>query len=95
VCRTAALAKLDASGGGGTSVRTDFRVGGEPHRLIAAFIERAKENRFRGSFSRKALDKDSSFKLEKTRLLAAPVKRADCRSDRPFAAAPGTHAGRL
>jgi hypothetical protein len=44
VCRTAALAKLDASGGGGNSVRTDFRVGGEPHRLIAAFIERA-ENR--------------------------------------------------
>jgi len=66
VCRTAALAKLDASGGGGTSVRTDFRVGGEPHRsrrsLIAAFIERA-ENRFRGSFSRKALE----FQLEKTR----------------------------
>jgi hypothetical protein len=90
VCRTAALAKLDASGGGGTSVRTDFRVGGEPHRLIAAFIERA-ENRFRGSFSRKALE----FQLEKTRDWRLAVKRADCRSDRPFAAAPGTHAGRL
>jgi hypothetical protein len=95
VCRTAALAKLDASGGGGTSVRTDFRVGGdEPHRLIAAFIERAKENRFRGSFSRKALQ----FRVEKTHSRdwrLAVIKRADCRSDRPFAAAPGTHAGRL
>jgi hypothetical protein len=89
VCRTAALAKLDTSGGGGTSVRTDFRVGGEPHRLIAAFIERA-ENRFGFVFP-----KGTRVSTEKTRDWRLAVKRADCRSDRPFAAAPGTHAGRL
>jgi hypothetical protein len=68
VCRTAALAKLDASGGGGTSV-PDFRVGGRTASIASlvdrAFIERA-ENRFRGSFSRKALE---FHQLEKTRFI--------------------------
>ena len=58
VCRTAALAKLDASGGGGTSVRRFSRRRSSridrASRVDRAFIERA-ENRFRGSFSRKAL----------------------------------------